>query len=345
MGRKVDILKQIREFDGDVSVCRKWLSDEARVIQKHFKSIGKSPQSIVTYFTRFMEANYYDNLLERCLAINSLGNSTATIDRYILYYGEQIGNERWESYKCRQAYTNSREYKNMSIDEFSEYNRSRANTLDNTINRHGECKGVKVWSAYVERQRYTTSLEYFIEKYGAEGHTRYKYTNFLKKHSLDTYIYKFGADDGLRRYVKLSKNRKLSWFSNIASELFKEIDDRMQLPNQLYYQPKTKEFGKMNMKLGKYTFFDFVIPDMKICIEFNGDVFHANPERFEADDTPNPFNTSLTSADIWEHDKEKNRVLLDEGYYIIIVWESDYRRDPESMIEYIIGEINENATV
>ena len=66
-------------------------------------------------------------------------------------------------------------------------------------------------------------------------------------------------------------------------------------------------------------FYDFVIPCKKICIEYNGDVFHANPKLYASEDHPNPYNKSITAKEIWEHDRIKINNIMDRGYRVIVV--------------------------
>lgn len=72
-------------------------------------------------------------------------------------------------------------------------------------------------------------------------------------------------------------------------------------------------------------YLDYYIKELNICIEFNGEVFHADPNLFEADEYPNPFNKSLTSQDIWDADNRRYKQLKDlHNIITIVVWERDY---------------------
>jgi hypothetical protein len=43
---------------------------------------------------------------------------------------------------------------------------------------------------------------------------------------------------------------------------------------------------------------DFFIKELNLAIEFQGDIFHANPKIFKASDNPNPFRKDLSSSEI-----------------------------------------------
>ena len=70
-------------------------------------------------------------------------------------------------------------------------------------------------------------------------------------------------------------------------------------------------------------------------IEFNGDYWHCNPETYDAD----YFNTQLqmTAKEKWEFDKVKESIAVLNGYTILVVWESEYRKDPEAVMQKCIS--------
>lgn len=270
-----------------------------------------------------------------------------SLDSFIKRHGHVDGMTKFKEYSDKQKFSNSYEYfkttRNWTIEEFNDYNASRAVTLENMIKKHGELEGEIKYNAYIERQAYTNTIEYFIEKYGElEGNTRYDNMVLCKGHSLDSYEFKYG-NEGREKYESYMSNKPINkgFHSNIASTFFESVSEGIDVEYDIYYAPKTKEFGKYNEILRKYTFFDFVIPDLKLCIEFNGDCFHANPNKYSANDTPNPYSKNITSKEIWEYDKIKNDELIKLGYTIVIVWEADYKINKEQIIIDTIKTIKE----
>jgi hypothetical protein len=71
-------------------------------------------------------------------------------------------------------------------------------------------------------------------------------------------------------------------------------------------------------------------------IEFNGDLFHANPRQFTESDTPHPFNKQITAKEIWAHDKRRIEYFESKGYNVLEVWESDYKTNKQGVIEQCI---------
>lgn len=66
-------------------------------------------------------------------------------------------------------------------------------------------------------------------------------------------------------------------------------------------------------------------------IEFNGDIYHANPKIYKEYDKPNPFH-NLTSKELWEIDADKKSIAERNGFEELIVWEKDYRENKEKVI-------------
>jgi hypothetical protein len=306
---------------------------------KRQKEMGNGLQVIRKYFICFIETGDFTNIEDRIDKLRKLNNHVVTLERYILMYGVDRGTKRFNEYREKQAYSNSQEYHNMTDEEFDVFNKSRAVTLENQTKKYGIEEGTKRFNEYREKQAYTNTLQHFIEKHGEiEGKEKYALVKFRKKHTFDSYLYRFGdAAIAEQKLTEYWSNRPCLFTSNIASEFFKIIDDEISDENiESYFHPKNKEFGKYSKTLKKYVLFDYVISKLNLCIEFNGDCFHANPALYKKDDFPNPFQKNLTSEDIWKYDEIKNGELINIGYDIIIIWESDYNRDKEKVINNTI---------
>lgn len=240
-----------------------------------------------------------------------------TEPNFIRKYGEVEGKKRWKSYCDKQALTNTFEYKQekygWSREQFDEYNSSRAVTIENLVKKHGEVEGMKVWQEYCDRQKYTASLEYFISEYGEDNGTK-KYDNFCQKRL-----------DGCG-------------YSLISKKLFDELSKQLQNYTLLYAE---NEFFIKDEVNKKYYLLDFYIKELNIGIEFNGDRWHANPNKYKAGDKPISFKDDQTAQDIWEKDERKNNFLKTKLNKLIIIWESElYKNGIDAMVEFLIKEIN-----
>ena len=176
-------------------------------------------------------------------------------------YGISEGIQRWNSYCKKQADSNKFEYKHekhgMTLEEYNEYNKSRAVTLDNMIKRYGVNEGLIHWNQYVERERYTCTLPYYIEKYGEE----------IGKEKYDILI------------NKRNPANRLFGPSAISLEMFDKLIKNYK-NNIVYYDEN--EYSVHTNKLCLYHV-DYYDKTLNIIIEFYGDFFHLNPKIYDAD--------------------------------------------------------------
>ena len=174
------------------------------------------------------------------------------------------------------------------------------------------------------------SLDGYIARHGVEEGTK-KYNNFCKingaAQTLEHYIELNGEEIGTQNwYRKFDKQAH----SEIAKKLFNDI--MQQLPEDFKERHGTKIYfkGYSEKEFGKrydngYYFYDFVISSLKYCIEFNGNMFHANPNLYEADHIIPVIN--MPARDVWDFDERKINFLKNEYNFIVdVIWESEYNR-------------------
>jgi len=249
--------------------------------------------------------------------INSRDRYAMTLDNMIKKYGNDEGLKVWNNYCSKQSETNTFEYKKdkygWSKEQFEEYNLSRSVTLDNCKKRHGDIKGVKIFNDYVEKQRTAgITYEYFITTYGKEDGEN-KYYNMLSKK----------IEGGLKSTTNSISNQSKKFFKKLELELKK-----YNIIN-VFYSLKNKEKRIQLKSLKKFISLDFYIPDLNICVEYNGDPFHGNPKLFKCDDMPllKILNREIKASELWEKDNLRYNALKEE-YDITthVVWESDIPR-------------------
>ena len=246
-----------------------------------------------------------------------------TENAMIRKWGEEEGKKRWKSYCDKQAETNTFKYKQekygWSKEQFEEFNKSRAVTLELCIERHGEEAGRKMWDEYCERQRYTTSLEYMIEEYGEEeGIKKFKDFCYYRTNSC-----------GSRSY------------SLISQQCFNTIYSHINTTNEIFYHDLNREYSIIN-NTNTYNL-DFYDKTKNLVIEFLGDYWHANPKRYNSDETIIHHQKSICVKDIWKYDKQRKRNIckvLNNPIYIE-VWESDWKENPDKVMEEILKYYND----
>ncbi len=80
------------------------------------------------------------------------------------------------------------------------------------------------------------------------------------------------------------------------------------------------------IKFGKKTFcVDGIDYDNKVIYEFYGDFFHGNPNVYKKDDT-NPL-LKETYGELYDKTMKKEKMILDSGYKLETIWESEYKKE------------------
>jgi very-short-patch-repair endonuclease len=70
---------------------------------------------------------------------------------------------------------------------------------------------------------------------------------------------------------------------------------------------------------------DFLLEDLNLVIECDGDYWHANPKKY----APDFYNKKMkmTAVEIWERDAQRTKQLEDAGYKVIRFWEQDFNEN------------------
>jgi len=261
-----------------------------------------------------------DDLAARC---------AVTLPILIQKYGEEIGQQRWESYKQKQAITNSFEYKQQRYgwtkEEFDEYNSSRAVTVENLVKRWGLEKGVAKWEEYCEKQKITKSQEYVVERYGQEY-----WDELCKIKSKPHNAILLAEKENItidQAVEKIAARFGSAWVSNLEIEFVKHLERQI---GAIEHSNLSKPYGKWNHETDSYVVYDIKHNDC--IIEFNGDYWHANPEIYsEHDEIRN-----VSARDIWAKDEKKLEIARKSGYRVYVVWEKNYRSNKEKTIQEVV---------
>ena len=265
-------------------------------------------------------------------------------------YGKERGTQKFDEYREKQAYSNSYQFKKQkhgwTREQYDEFNKSRAVSLQLSIKRHGIEKGTKIFNDYCQKQAYVgVKLQYFIEKHGKEKGTKiYKQICKQKLHTLENFINRHGEILGKQKYEEYWEGR----FSNgphskISQQLFNKIQDNFEIERTKYFTyPMCKNGNKMQFfvydKDGGFLidFYDF---KTKKGIQFYGSYWHADPLYYKKDEIMEfPNDRRILVQDIWKKDKQRINEILssDEVKEILIVWQNQFRSNPEKVINRCI---------
>lgn len=170
---------------------------------------------------------------------------------------------------------------------------------------------------YKERQA-TFTLEKCIKKYGKKQGTKVfndRQEKWLKK--LHTNFEKYG--DG--------RSPQSKWVNDIKESL-----------SQLGFNiPEKEKWIRNKGAKSKAYAYDLTISNK--IIEFNGDYWHMNPNKYKASD----FNKSKqkTANEIWQYDIDKIKLAESHRYKVLTIWESEYYENPEETIQKCIKFLKE----
>lgn len=84
-----------------------------------------------------------------------------------------------------------------------------------------------------------------------------------------------------------------------------------------------------------YKFYDFIVKDTNIIIEFDGDYWHCNPAVY-----PNGPENKMQKKAI-ENDRYKTALAQSKGYTIIRVWEKDFNENEPTVKKKILEAITD----
>lgn len=69
---------------------------------------------------------------------------------------------------------------------------------------------------------------------------------------------------------------------------------------------------------------DVFVPSKNMIIEYFGDFWHCNPEKWHANDYNKRLH--LTAIEKWEYDERRLKILRSMGYNVFVVWESTFKK-------------------
>lgn len=289
---------------------------------------------------RFKNSKEYKKAYPNAVLVDpELAKKTAvTKENLIRKYGDVEGLKRWKTYKEKQSSTNSFEYKQEKYgwnrEQFNEYNKSRSQTIFNMIDRYGEEEGIIRWQYYCERQAYTNTKKYFIEKYGkTAGISKFKEINKKKAQVHDpkyiSEIMGISIDDAVEVIIDRQARTGKTWGSDIEKEFTHHLESKMG--HELEYSTFKRPYGKWSEYLESYVIYDIKHKDC--IIEFNGDYWHANPKTFKDD----AIIRGKTALEIQQRDMLKLKTAQDNSFRTMVIWESDYKSNPEKTIKEVIN--------
>jgi len=194
-------------------------------------------------------------------------------------------------------------------------------------NKYGEEEGKKRHDNI--RRKSAVTEENMILKYGEEE-GKIKYQNWKDKcsHGIEFYKNKYGEEEGTKRYEnyvkKLSNSNVLGRASKESMLVFSKILETPLIKEKAYYGYGDNVEYFLRDDNGKIFFYDFVLTDSKIIIEYNGVHIHAN-KNWEKEKLMlwKHAYTKETSSVVIKNDNYKLDLAKKKGFNVLVLWSDD----------------------
>ena len=202
-----------------------------------------------------------------------------------------------------------------------------------------------------EKRLIPSNIEYWINKGYSKEEARQNVSEHQSTFSLQKCIIKYGEEYGKKHFTErqnkwlnslLTNGNMVIGYSKISQDLFYKILEMYDINDRdkVYFATHNSEF-KLDKKEGGVWLYDFTDIKNKKIIEFHGDMFHGNPKKYNSVDYPHPFRKHITAQEMWDKDKRKLDIAIENGYEVLVVWDSEYRwGDKQEIIDKCIGFLN-----
>lgn len=288
-----------------------------------------------------------------------LGRQVQTsLPAFIRKYGEEEGARRYRSFLQRMSDVwNEKDegFRMRRIEELRRYSkispdyyRGKVNPNTSRLYTEDEIK-----AEIVEHQRYAIGkakelakkhkdtkdltcrqVNFWVKKGLTLEEATQKVREIQRTNTIEAYVKKYGYEIGVETWLKRNKvwsdkMRDLrakscgigNAYSRSACTLFETVLNTLREQGicfeKVYYG--NKEFSKWDKEFNRVYFYDLVVNDIKLCVEYNGIRFHPKPGDY---DWVCLF-SGKTYEEVMSYDRRKQQLIKDLGYELVVVWEDD----------------------
>ncbi len=192
-------------------------------------------------------------------------------------------------------------------DELKALSKSKGTTKENFIERYGQEIGSEKWELYLKNKSYEGSIQRYKDLYGEEQGPIIYWKNKKKFHRSG-----IASAESLKYFIPLYKKLRKSGI--LRDDIYLGING-------------SKEWFLSDRETKSFFLYDFTIRSLKIIIEYNGFIFHPNPEKLttqEWEKWTTPFSTCKKTADQkYELDCLKLEVAKSKGFKVLEIWSND----------------------
>ena len=186
----------------------------------------------------------------------------------------------------------------------------------------------------------TRSLDYCIEKYGKyEGVIKFNERN---KKWIDTLNTK--SDEEKLEILK-RKTRNLKRYSKKSINLFQSVFEYLNticISFEKIYMAEN-EFFIYDQSCKRINFYDLMIKQINLIVEYNGIAFHPNKQKLSDEEwkTWKNIYTKKTADEQYEVDTYKRDLALSKKFEYLVIWENDNIEESKQKIINKIIELYE----
>lgn len=199
---------------------------------------------------------------------------------------------------------------------------------------------------YTSEKRDTT-IQYWMNKGFSEEEARKKISARQRTFTKQKCIEKYGEEEGL----KVWQARQEKWMASLAA-LPEEEKIRINKlkcssgyikskPEIALFKSLAQVLSEIESQMTLFANNRSYVYDIRLgkkIIELYGDFWHHNPTKYSTD-WVNPY-TKKTSQEKWEFDAIKNKVATDQGFEVMIIWESEYKNNYDGTIQKCLAFLN-----
>lgn len=193
-------------------------------------------------------------------------------------------------------------------------------------------------------QKNCTNIKFYLAKGMSETDARIALTNRQRTFTKEKCIERYGKPDGL----KIWKERQEKWQNTLNSKTDEEKTEilmkRLNWMKTTSSRPEKELYECLKNIIGDELETQFRIQhndhgfifDIRYrnkLIEFNGDYWHCNPQIYNEYDEVNFPDGRKMALDVWTRDEKKTRIANENGFSVLVVWESDYKKNKEDEIK------------
>jgi len=181
-----------------------------------------------------------------------------------------------------------------------------------SFDTHFQNHGVRnVWQHRKGRKKYEETM---LERHGVLNP---KQNEAIKEKIRVTNIERYGAENvgGLPEFQEKARQTSIERYGNNMPNVSRGQQEWL---DSLRVKTENREVLIEGYRVDGFD------PETGTIYEFNGDFWHGNPEIFNPHEI-NPKN-GKTYGDLYQATKEKEQMLLDAGFVVISIWESEWKK-------------------